>query len=294
MSYTSSHMEPVIEWMKSVKAKQFKTTSLLQSDVHLTQSGNHYNILFIGESGSGKTTFIEALKHYADPQHVLGTEGGSSMVLPSSGFGFSQIETDLPSFCLTSTYSDEPVDLKSLSEQMDQDDYGRELKKSSGYTLYCEPSSLSKARYQLIDTPGLKYHDSAKYKTACGFLGQIKKLVARLNMIIITVSNSVITSEQRNELQMALAGLDAFKAQVVFVHTNVDYVKLHPGDVKFASVYEEKKSILRGLMGGDWGAVKHFVIDNKAGFEENARACITQNTLRELLLLAQSNKQVTL
>ncbi|KAG0348858.1 hypothetical protein BG005_011280 [Podila minutissima] len=255
----------------------------------LEQFDDYYNILFIGEVQSGKSTLIEALMQYANPDYrARSSRLGSGANPHTASTIVSYIETDFPSILLTGPSKDARIFLDDF-ENMDTEDVEDTLNDISSYSLYRESSGYPKTSYRLIDTPG--FNNTIDDSAASDLFGSIKS-ISHLNMIIITVRKTPFTPELMAAFRKHLEVLSTFKGHIVFVHTDIDYTKVQTGDDDFAFSHDEKKTIIQEIVGEGGDQMSHFVVNNDLRSKKMAQKWIAQNTLRELLLLARSNTAV--
>ncbi|KAG0087362.1 hypothetical protein BGZ93_011003 [Podila epicladia] len=251
-----------------------------------------YSVLFLGETQSGKSTLIESLKQYANPDYIINTRkiGDGSFSL-TNDVRIERITSNLPtSYIFNATdKTKEPVDHEKFVEK-DQEDYEDELNDRKSYLLATEPSYLSNAYYNLIDTPGLNNTGSNDKSTLEYIFKRIGNISA-LNLVVVTVSNNPFTQDLKDALKNYFKLLKDFKGHLVFVHTKVDYAKLHREDDQFKQLLEEKNKILHELLGQE---APHIMIDNDLGSKKAVRNCMTQSHLRRLLDMARTNEPVLL
>ncbi|KAG0334538.1 hypothetical protein BG000_008245 [Podila horticola] len=249
-----------------------------------------YNILFLGETQSGKSTLIEHLKKYADPNYVVKKEniGDSIFSLTKDVLSFP-IQTNTPAYFITSLKTKDRVDYGRFIEEVDQEDYEDKLNDRK-YKLEQESSDALKVTFNLIDTPGL--NDTSLFDEAnIAIIFKALTSIESVNLVAITVSNNPFTDGLMAALKAYVDLLPEFNGNIVFVHTKTDYAKLHPqDDTSFAESLKEKKRILAELVGRD--SVPHILIDNAIGTKQVVRDCITKNTLRNLLSMAKLNQPV--
>ncbi|KAG0334536.1 hypothetical protein BG000_008243 [Podila horticola] len=206
-----------------------------------------YNVLLLGETQSGKSTLIEALKL-------------------------------------------EPID-RGLFLEDDQEDYIDELNKRKDYLLERGDPTAVTATFNLIDTPGL--NDTAKFdESNLAIIFQALEAVKSVHLVVITVSSNPFTEGLQNALKAYIDLFPEFNSNLVFLHTRIDYGKLHHADYHFINSFKEKRSTLHQLAGRD--SVPYLLIDNDLDSTRTIRNCITKNTLRELLAMAKLNQPVPL
>ncbi|KAG0359689.1 hypothetical protein BG005_000315 [Podila minutissima] len=256
-----------------------------------------YSVLFLGETQSGKSTLIESLKQYANPDYIINTRriGDGSFSL-TNDVRIERITSNLPtSYILkASDKTKEPVDHEAFIKE-DQEDYEDELNDRKNYLLATKPSGLPNAYYNLIDTPGLN-NTGSNDKSTLEYIFKRIGNISELNLVVVTVSNNPFTQDLKDALKNYFKLLKDFKGHLIFVHTKIDYAKLHREDDQFQQLLEEKNNILHELLGQKDAPciAPHIMIDNDLGSKKAVRNCMTQNYLRNLLDMARTNEPVLL
>ncbi|KFH69357.1 hypothetical protein MVEG_04170 [Podila verticillata NRRL 6337] len=247
-----------------------------------------YNILFLGEVLSGKSTLIEHLKKYADPGYTVNCKNiGDGVSTCTTNVSFSQIQTDTPEYFITYVKTGERVDYGEFIKEVDQENYEDQLNERKKYNLVRDDSAIPNVTFNLIDTPGLN-HISLSDENNIAIILKALASIESINLVVITIANSTFTASLVDALKTYVGLWPEFNGNLVFVHTKIDYAKLH--DTKFADTFFDKKSILGKIVGRD--SVPHLLIDNNIGNTQIVRDCITQNTLRNLLRMAKLNQSV--
>ncbi|KAI9242874.1 MAG: hypothetical protein BYD32DRAFT_402060 [Podila humilis] len=251
---------------------------------------SNYNILFLGETQSGKTALIESLRKYAHPSHTINKEAiGDGAYLKTQKVKTHTIYTNLPSYFVS--WGGDTVDYGKFLDS-DQEDYKSELNDPK-YTLKREPSKAAKTVFKLIDTPGLSNtslsDDLSDESTTAAILKALEEAVS-INLIVITIANTSFTDDLKTMLRAQIRLLSAFNGIIVFVHTGTDYSKLHPKEELLVRTLTEKKRLLHDFIERD--SVPHLQIDNDIEPTSPLRDCITQNTLRNILAMAKFNQPI--
>ncbi|KAG0022123.1 hypothetical protein BGZ81_008659 [Podila clonocystis] len=247
-----------------------------------------YNILFLGESQSGKSTSIESLKKYADQRYTINKDNlGDGIFSKTSAVSTFDIHTNLPSYYITDN-QEVRVDYGAFLDEP-HDDYEDELNDRRSYRLNRDELTTRPVSFRLIDTPGLNdtaLNDEANIAIIFKALENIKSI----HLVVITVANNPFTEGLRDALEAYVNLLPELNGNIVFLHTRIDYAKMHPDDKVFSGYMAEKQRILHELMGRD--TVPHILIDNDIDSKRTIRNCITQNTLRNLLDMAKLNQPI--
>ncbi|KAF9305562.1 hypothetical protein BGZ74_009713 [Mortierella antarctica] len=233
-----------------------------------------YSVLFLGETQSGKSTLIESLKQYANPDYIIITRriGDGSFSL-TNDVRIERITSNLPTSYIfkASNKTKEPVDHEAFIKE-DQEDYEDELNDRKNYLLATKPSGLPNAYYNLIDTPGLN-NTGSNDKSTLEYIFKRIGNISELNLVVVTVSNNPFTQDLKDALKNYFKLLKDFKGHLIFVHTKIDYAKLHREDDQFQQLLEEKNNILHELLGQKDAPciAPHIMIDNDLGSKKAVR-----------------------
>lgn len=250
-----------------------------------------YNILFLGEAQSGKSTLIEHLRKYADPSYTINKENiGDGIFSHAKDVSTTTIETSLPSYYVSEAR--ERVDYGAFLNG-EQEDYEDELNERRKYRLEREQPITAKATFNLIDTPVL--NDTSLFdETNIATIFKALESIESVNLAVITIANNPLTEDLLNALKAYIDLVPELNGNIAFVHSRIDYAKLHPHqDPLFARSLDTKKGLLNNLVDPNTPA-PHLLIDNDIGSNRTIRNCITQNTLRELLAFATNKDPVRL
>ncbi|KAG0359698.1 hypothetical protein BG005_000324 [Podila minutissima] len=245
-----------------------------------------YNILFLGETQSGKSTLIEHLRQYADASYNINKDNiGDGIFSLTKGATTTTIHTDLPSYFVTNK-AGEQVDHRDFLKD-DQGDYVDELNERKKYRLERGEPTFTTATFNLIDTPGL--NDTAMFdETNIAIIFKALESIKTVNLAVITVVNNSLTEELKDALEAYINLLPELKTNIVFVHTKIDYAKLHSqGGLLFAHSLDTKKRRFNTLLADNITKAPHLLIDINFDSKRAIRDCITQNTLREIIAMAK-------
>ncbi|KAF8950979.1 hypothetical protein BGZ52_000928 [Haplosporangium bisporale] len=257
----------------------------------MVQEQKEYNILLLGESQSGKSTLVEFLTSYADPKYTIEQKYiGDGIFSKTEVVRTKIIQTDLPSYFVADKITGDRVDYGIFLEDS-QEDYADELNDRKKYILEQGEPTAAMATFNLIDTPGL--NDTSKFdENNLAIIFKALEDVTSIHLVVITVSSNPFTEGLQNALKAYINFLPELNGNIVFLHTRIDYSKLHHEERQFVSAFKEKKMLLHKLAGRD--SVPHLLIDNDINSTRTIRHCMTKNTLRELLAMAKLNQVVPL
>ncbi|KAG0004758.1 hypothetical protein BGZ79_008210 [Entomortierella chlamydospora] len=251
-----------------------------------------YNILILGETQSGKSTLIQGIRRYVDPTCQIDTTTiGGGAFSHTQEVRTTEVTTNLPPYYVfESSKEDEPVDYGDFIK-MEKEDYEDAISRKKGYKLLqgVPTGDQPERKFKLIDTPGLndtrnfdEIHVSSIFKAL--------KDIQDVHLVLITISNHVISDGVKNAIKSYVNILPNFKGILAFVHTHVKYKFLHPSDKRFIESMEEKEKILYEVT--NTKNVPQFMIDCDLKCTRPIQACITQNTIRSILSLAPFNQPI--
>lgn len=157
-----------------------------------------FNILFLGETQSGKSTFVEHLQKYADPAYVVNRHNiGDGVFSFTRDVILTPIVTSIPFHILIMVSNEGRVQIDYGDFiNGDLDDYEDELDDISTYQLERQDPGTSPFTFNLIDTPGLNgtsLFDETNLATIFKALASIESV----NLVVITRSNNPFTEGLR-------------------------------------------------------------------------------------------------
>ncbi|KFH69379.1 hypothetical protein MVEG_04192 [Podila verticillata NRRL 6337] len=198
----------------------------------MVQEQKEYNILLLGESQSGKSTLVEFLTSYADPNYMIEQKYiGDGIFSKTEVVRTKTIQTDLPSYFVTDKTTGDRVDYGIFLEDS-QEDYADELNDRKKYLLERGEPTATMATFNLIDTPGL--NDTSKFdENNLAIIFKALENVTSIHLVVITVSNNPFTEGLQNALKAYIDFLPELNGNIVFLHTRIDYSKLHHDERQF-------------------------------------------------------------
>lgn len=253
------------------------------------------NILVIGNAQSGKSTLIEGIKKYADPNYsVYRSLLGNGNLSRTDCTADWTIVTGLPRYKVVQTKwpsKEVPSDLAQLMAVGDMGEYEDELNKRNGIEMV-RPKRLllfSETAFRIIDTPGLndtegrdELHLSRIYEAAVD--------AGSIDLVLIVISKEPLTKELQEALKTYANMFPELRPVFAFVHTKVKYQDLHPDNKTSWSNMRERQQLLESLMGRS--NLPHFLIDCDLETTRPIRMCLTNNIIRDILNLSISNAPV--
>lgn len=318
---STQHLERPIQHATSQNAVQ----AILQGAVKdkpghsvLTLVKPKYSMLVLGQTQSGKSTLLENMKKYADPdykidQSFLGN-GYLSKTLSTIQFTF---DSDLPLYEVLDT-AGVALDLQNLeAECIDEDDFIDLLQSREGdYTLRPVPQDPHSPSSQIVevtflDTPGLNDTNHRDALFAASIIREITKAQS-FNLILFTVSTKVsLSMEYGFALEYYAKVLEGLHSRISFLYTHVDFglcssfnqahhdmlMKRHRAysgifrDLKYAPATNndaEDTTAVEGAM-----EYSMFTIDMRQD-KRPVIQCLIRNKIRDILKLTVTSSPVVL
>ncbi|KAF9111116.1 hypothetical protein BGX27_005375 [Mortierella sp. AM989] len=259
-----------------------------------------YNVLLLGRTQAGKSTFVEALRKYADQsvtvnERMIGNGNYSHTDITRT----QTIYTDLPQYEImeTTTMSGVPstqeLDYRRFIQRQDPDDYLDAINKKRGMEMVQIAETLPyRCCFNIIDTPGLDDTEGRDEKHVWNIYAKLRQ-VQTVHLVLFLVSGNVMTPSLQKAIQCYGDVFPELKSVISFVHTQTDYLKLHPTQTEFHAQIEAEKKILQKLMRHQSNFL-HFTIDCNLKTTRPIRNCMTQNILHDILALATRNQPVAI
>ncbi|KAF8976391.1 hypothetical protein BGZ52_008007, partial [Haplosporangium bisporale] len=187
---------------------------------------------------SGKSTLIERIRNYADPDYVM-----DKSLLGNRNFSKTDkttpifIKSNLPAYEAYQKIQ-EIFDLKNLAGRYkDEDDY-RDfiLSKPDNIAMRQAPqdsnASFTSMEFRFLDTPGLNGTHENYSENAVDIVKEIIS-TRSFNLIVFLISvKSPITVEMRLALEYFAYVLRGLHSKIVFLYTHVDYAETHHSNTK--------------------------------------------------------------
>ncbi|KAF9344287.1 hypothetical protein BGX26_004565, partial [Mortierella sp. AD094] len=276
--------------------KDEKELSRGQKTTHISlEVQKVFNVLLLGETQSGKSTFIEYVKKYADPDYTIDLSNfGDDISSCTKEVVRSTVHTDLP---VTDVVENAPRSIPTevylgslINDSPNFDDFEGALNRGNFETIRTQ-SSESSVQYQfnLFDTPGLN-DTYGKDEAHIASIYKALRDVGRIHLVLIAIGKAPFTPGFQAATKCYFDMLPEFRGLTAFVHTHVNYKDLHPGRKEVASHLTSKIELLHDMMGLD--SFQHFAIDCDLNTTGPIRNCITQNIIQNILYLALFNEPV--
>ncbi|KAF9586462.1 hypothetical protein BGW38_004539 [Lunasporangiospora selenospora] len=276
------------------------------NSVELPVESKNFNILVIGPSQSGKSTLIEAIREYLDPNREIdhskignGSESCTKEVIENEFAShipkYELINAGAPSQTTTESTQNSlgtagaVVDIKRLQGASNWHLYKNALRKYDLRIRSCEQNPRAEYKFRIFDTPGLEDTDGHDVRNVAKILN-VLSAVNEIHLILITIAHGTpLTQGVQNALKDYCSIFSEMNGLFTFVHTKVSYEKLHPGSQKYYGDLTTRMDKLDSIMGQP---VRHIAIDSD--FDEDRPLCIymRREAIREILSLTNLNVPV--
>ncbi|KAF9295280.1 hypothetical protein BGZ88_002427 [Linnemannia elongata] len=254
-----------------------------------------YNVLLIGQSQSGKSTLLEAIKQYADIRYTADLSRiGRGNIAHTSQPRVEEIVTCLPIYKIYETNGQgrQEIDMEHYWEETAFDDFRALLKRKDGDGLeVIAEGSTSLSRFRIIDTPGLDDSENRDIE----ILGRIFSTLSRLghlHLVVITDSHgTTLAPGYKAALQTYSTLFSTMHGLMVFAMTNIPNKRQHPADSSLDGKLLERSNIIFGIMGRRFPLFK---IDCNLREHRPFDTCLTRNIIRDILATATIKTPVEL
>ncbi|KAG0001319.1 hypothetical protein BGZ80_006853 [Entomortierella chlamydospora] len=261
------------------------------------------NILILGETQSGKSTLVEAMKKYSDPSVALNLDAiGKGSISHTSEVHETVIKTDLPDYEVyrladggsNGKSRDKIVHYGLLSETKDVNAYEDAIdERENLYLTQASTGGTRQLTFRIYDTPGLNDtfgQDEAHIEKIFSALSA----AGAIHLVLVVVGTTPFTRGLQNALRNYATIFPEFNGIMAVVHTKIDYKYFHPKYEAFTKRMAARASMLQDLIGRT--TITQFMIDCDlfSSSKKPIRECLTQNTIGKILRLAAFNHPVAL
>ncbi|KAG0076091.1 hypothetical protein BGZ92_002584 [Podila epicladia] len=259
-----------------------------------------YSVLVMGKTQAGKSTLVEHIKNYANPNYnidmtLLGNGNTSKTKTPRTFI----VESTLPVYEAYRIKSGETISLENLSTKFDDHEDYREFvmsrDKDVGMRISTpqDPNRPSEhVEFQFLDTPGLNDTSDGDTHHASSIISEMVN-IRKFNLIIIIISyKNPLTQEQQLALEYYANVFRGLHTRIMFLHTHVDYTEIHhSNEVHHANMKLKNKALSKMFRRHD-----NEVVFDEENFQEYSSftvdmvskkrpviLCLIRNTIREIL-----------
>ncbi|CAO3570339.1 unnamed protein product [Mortierella alpina] len=306
--------------MAEINHKADADSLKLEASLGTTQQANSanndeglrtYNILLLGQTQSGKTTFLEGIRRYVDPLCVIDTKAiGNGHSSTTQGVYSKTVETDLAEYRLLDMATQSALNpMQYVFFQPQDNTAGREIDSAElfgGDALHYQrlisrlddlrvlqkgTSGEKRCRLCILDTPGLDDTDGRDVNNVAKIVEVLSSSRSVHLVLIMIASTTPLTPELRGTLRTYANIFSEMKGLMAFVHTKCDYRFQHSSDQQHRDFKRDRILDLEVTMGR---RIPSFFIDCNLKEYLPAPTYLRQRSIRSILQLAKFNVPVSL
>ncbi|KAG9323724.1 hypothetical protein KVV02_006447 [Mortierella alpina] len=259
-------------------------------------SGSVYNIILLGQTQAGKSTFLEGIKRYVNPRCVIDYaaigNGGRSH---TKDVREVRLATCFPEYSVLNTASMQAVDVEELHQQCSESRFRRRLDRTRDRAVRQKDSALNfNSIIHIFDTPGLDDTNGNDERNVANiFTALLEAEATELHLVLIILSrHTPMTRSLQDALRTYRDIFSAMKGLWAVVYTKTrDYDRIEP-DNNLASFLKERTKKLEEIMQQE--NIPCHPIDCDLNETRPIHVYYRQQTIRKILLLAPFNKPVSL
>ncbi|KAF9395215.1 hypothetical protein BGX21_010025 [Mortierella sp. AD011] len=266
-----------------------KTIAQRSAAIEYSSSTPIYNILVLGQSQSGKSTLIQAIRKYANPNCTIDFEKiGDGNRSHTRDVVTEHVYTDLPEYEVIDTKKNEPIKIVQFFEQPRK--YREEMNQTRDRSLRPVPNPESKiCHFQIFDTPGLDDTEGIDVRHIRKTLSDIRA-AREIHLVIIMVNSQVpISQGLQDALKTYKTVFSIMGDLMIFLHSKVRNEHQTPGDTGRWPVIQQRFKLLDEIMKQK---IPHFMINCDFEEESPVHNCFTHNKILSILQLATFNEPV--
>ncbi|KAG0031510.1 hypothetical protein BGZ82_006957, partial [Podila clonocystis] len=257
------------------------------------------NILLIGDVQSGKSSLVETLKLYADSNYQMKTE---HITQGNSRFADEKVKvtaflSDLHAIQIRrlrkSGNGYDVIDLEEEAKRMTEEDFEDllNLGQKETTTAITASNDAKKYRFNIYEGPSLNESAENFEKNIFSVHKTLVESKAEFNQVLFTLAPGPITSAIRTTIRVCSDIFSDLNSLFSFVHTKVDYPKLHTSNKLFQDSMKERQELLqRYIQSGS----ETYLIDNNLTSNLPVQRAKTQNVLHDILKAATEKKPIAL
>ncbi|KAF9939667.1 hypothetical protein BGZ65_009860, partial [Modicella reniformis] len=270
----------------SQKPPPYKPPSISPSDPPLV-----FNILILGPTQSGKSTFIESTKLYADPLYKINDDRlGNGNESCTSNVHEETVTTCLPIYKLYDLDNDQEVDTFQINTERS---FKKLLAREDDIEIRVEEVPDSKiVQFRIFDTPGLNDTNENDIQNIAKIFSALSK-VKELHLVLIMDSQGVpLLPSQKSAFKTYFDLFPELKNLMTIVHTHVPNKHRYPeANPKLEAKLSERSNFFKGIASQ---GVTFKKIDCDLDEKGPVHVWLTRNTIREILKIATIKTPVTM
>ncbi|KAF9936270.1 hypothetical protein BGZ67_002492 [Mortierella alpina] len=248
-----------------------------------------YNVLLLGQTQSGKSSFLEAIRKYVDEEHEIEEDLiGNGSKSHTKEVCTKVVETTFPKYQLH--YSDGQEVRDDYIFVKDFKTYKQRINQTENLEVRRVHScGIEKSRIRVFDTPGLDDSNGHDERNVAKILTALKDS-GDIHLVLIMISRwGTLTHGQRGVLRLYSEIFSQMKGLMAFVHTKCKFETQHFEDKKLPPYIESIKVDLNDIMGRD---IQHFFIECDFEDDKPSILFLRNRIIRHILLKAIFNLPV--
>ncbi|KAF9275850.1 hypothetical protein BGZ74_003832, partial [Mortierella antarctica] len=205
------------------------------------------NILLLGDVQSGKTSLVETMRLYADPNYVVKRNLINHGILHTvDKVRVTSFLSDLPTVEIRKQQGNDVINLDMESKTMTEEDFDDLLSwTQKDVRIRVVPSgSPKKYRFNIYEGPSLNESHGNFEKNVFNIHKTIVKSEAKFHLVLFTLAPGPITAAIKSTVRVCADIFSDLSPLFSFVHTKIDYSRLHIGNKKFKEFVQERQCIL--------------------------------------------------
>ncbi|KAG0208401.1 hypothetical protein BGX28_000619 [Mortierella sp. GBA30] len=242
-----------------------------------------YNILLLGQTQSGKSTFLEYVRQYADPSYrVQHQRIGDGLESHTHEVLCEEVITNLPHYVVFDKKSKQELDIAPYFEKPEK--YKAHIKRKDGLELRRSLKSDARTRrFRLFDTPGLNDTNGNDVQNVYSIISALSQNVDINLILIVDYPETGLTPEFQQTLRNYNTVFLGMQGIMAFVHTRVPNIVQDKKHEKLRQKYEKKKPLLDKIMGRN---LTHHAVDCDFTEDRPVHLCYMRNQIKSILELA--------
>ncbi|KAG0320506.1 hypothetical protein BG000_003538 [Podila horticola] len=265
---------------------------------HDVQSGEdiNINILLLGDIQSGKTSLVETMKAYASQQSVA-EQSYDDQEKPPPGTDqdvrITSFLSELPTVeirRLPGTNGQYNVlDLRQEARNSNDEDFDDLLNWTQNNigAHFVSSTSQRKYHFNIYEAPSLNVSADNFEEKIYIIHKAIVESREQFHQVLFTLAPGPITTAIRDTIKICSDIFSDLNSLFSFVHTKIDYSRLHFSNKRFQEYIQERNDILRAYLPSK---VQPFLIDCEVQSRWPVRQGKTQIVIREILSAATTQK----
>ncbi|KAF9109935.1 hypothetical protein BGX27_006971 [Mortierella sp. AM989] len=277
-------------FMQRTTAKRTNTRkTIVQAPVYeYVENAPTFNILILGQSQSGKSTLIEAIRKYANPLCDLNVSRiGNGVKSHTKNVVTQHVYTDLPEYTVVNVKTNETIKTLEYFENPNQF-VGTNPKSDFGLHTYDKPDA-SIVHFQIFDTPGLDDTNGTDVHHIRRTLSTIMD-ARQIHLVIVMVNTQVhVTEGLRDALKTYRNVFSPMGEIMIFLHTKVPNEDQFPEKIGTWKTMRERMDYLDQIMNQK---LPHYMINCDLQENRPIHNCFMYNKILSILQLATFNRPV--